>query len=851
MRRRILKKLNVLAYLSIISILLFSINISKATDITGAVQNGNVYTIAPEKYNNSNTTGFKQYSNFSLSENDIANLQFKNGMTKFVNIVNSNVSINGILNSINQDGQFHNGKVIFLSKGDFIVGQNALINVGALGVYTSSILPDIDNLASLSESQLNNTLDSLKNNLAYNITINGKILSRNEVELYGSTLYTGSNSKIITGFTSKDTSLNSQEIIATKTSVTEARTVADNLISSIVNLGNNKEAILNSNYKFSSQEGKITILSMGETQSSLAGFIQGNGDINIITNNGILLKGNINNLSGDINISTSNIYTDLQLSIMNTNIKNHGNITINSNNNKLYIIDTDFYTTLGNINLYHYGDSPLNTALQLKSTTCETLNGDINIINNSYDSLILENVTLKSNNINIFKSAQNEENLVFDKILLKLLNTFIAKNDINLQNEGDDGIVINLEEGSIFQAENIDIKNNNSILTISEHANLQANNNINIDSTGEIVISGNLNANNDINISEDGNADLTLDSNSVIKAGNEILINNNPDSESNINLLGSIISENDIIIDNKSKGDINIDGEVISNLNNITIANGVDDYIDNVNITNYQSGNVNINGNIISNLDINILNNGIKDINISNSSYVKSCQGNIYIISSDKAKDINVAGNINAKEKLSIESGLNGKINIENNSKIVSQSNDIEVNQSKRSISGIKRDLKTFILLLNTDQNKNIDNKIINSMIKESSLSPSQIISSGNFKDYELIKSKNNNTFSKAQLKIKRESQRYEVANTNMEFYFSSPNIVRVIDISKSGMGIQYNKELNIGEKIDIVVNYNGTSLFATAIVVRLDRERKIAGLKFVNIDEKAANEMLFFNMRN
>ena len=772
MRRKFLKKFNVLAYLSIISILLIPINISKATDITGAVQNGNVYTISPDRYNNSNTIGFRQYSNFSLSENDIANLQFKNGMTKFVNIVNSNVSINGVLNSINQSGQFHNGKVIFLSKGDFIVGQNALINVGALGVYTPGTLPNIADLASLSESQLNNTLDSLKNNPAYNITINGKILSRNEVELYGKTLNAGNNSKIITGFTSRNTSLNSQETIAIKTSVTDARNVADNLISSIVNLGNNKEAILNSNYEFRSQEGKITISSMGQTQSSLAGFIQGNGDINITTNHSIQLSGNINNLSGDINVST-NSTTNSGETRINAIIKNHGNITINTNNHKLYLIDTNFYTTLGNINLYHYGNNALNSALQLVSTTCETLNGDINIKNNSYDSIDFQNMTLKSNNINI-------------------------------------------------------------------------------NNTGKIVISGNLNAKNDINISEDGYADITLDSNSAIKAGNEIFINNNnSDSESDINLLGSIISENDIIIDNKSKGDINIDGEVISNLSNITIANGADDYIDNINITNCKSGNVNINSNIISNLDIKILNNGKKDINISNSSYVKSSAGNIYIISSDKAKDINVAGKINAKEKLSIESGLNGKINIDNNSKIVSQSLDIELNESKRSILGIKRDLKNFKLVLNADQNKNIDNKIINSIIKESSLSPSQIISSGNFKDYELIKSKNNTTFSQSRLKIKRESQRYEVTNTNMEFYFSSPNIVRVIDISKSGMGVQYNKELNIGEKIDIVVNYNGTSLFATAVVVRLNREKKIAGLKFLNIDEKAANEMLFFNMRN
>ena len=63
-----------------------------ASNITGITPNGNTYNIEAAKV--SGDTGFRQYANFDLSKNDIANLIYKD-YSKFVNLVDSQINING------------------------------------------------------------------------------------------------------------------------------------------------------------------------------------------------------------------------------------------------------------------------------------------------------------------------------------------------------------------------------------------------------------------------------------------------------------------------------------------------------------------------------------------------------------------------------------------------------------------------------------------------------------------------------------------------------------------------------------------------------------------------------------
>lgn len=79
-----------------------------------SVNGHNVYNIDADKI--SGNTGFRQYENFQLVKNDIANLLFKKDSKEyanFVNLVNNQVNINGIVNTM-RGNDFFNGHAIFL-----------------------------------------------------------------------------------------------------------------------------------------------------------------------------------------------------------------------------------------------------------------------------------------------------------------------------------------------------------------------------------------------------------------------------------------------------------------------------------------------------------------------------------------------------------------------------------------------------------------------------------------------------------------------------------------------------------------------------------------------------------------
>ena len=103
-----------------------------ASDITGVTGHNGVYNIDP--LSKSGSTGFRQYTNFNLSAGDVANLNFAD-INTFVNLVDNQVVVNGILNSV-RNGNFYNGKAIFVSPNGMVVGASGVINVGALGVYS-------------------------------------------------------------------------------------------------------------------------------------------------------------------------------------------------------------------------------------------------------------------------------------------------------------------------------------------------------------------------------------------------------------------------------------------------------------------------------------------------------------------------------------------------------------------------------------------------------------------------------------------------------------------------------------------------------------------------------------------
>ncbi|WP_295358558.1 hypothetical protein [uncultured Succiniclasticum sp.] len=88
--------------------------------------NGNVYNIDPEGSNGN--FAYNRFKEFNLPQDQIANLKFGNAAT-LANLVNSKVTINGIVNAVK--GGAIDGHLIFLSPNGIAVGAKGIINAGS------------------------------------------------------------------------------------------------------------------------------------------------------------------------------------------------------------------------------------------------------------------------------------------------------------------------------------------------------------------------------------------------------------------------------------------------------------------------------------------------------------------------------------------------------------------------------------------------------------------------------------------------------------------------------------------------------------------------------------------------
>ena len=158
-----------------------------ASDISGVTKSGNTYNIDAVKVHGN--TGFRHYNNFKLDKGDIANLRYNN-YSKFVNLVDNKININGIVNTM-KGNNFYNGHAIFVSPNGIVIGASGVLNVGSLSLLTPSQYKfnDFKNAygsGDLSQYEFGaDKYNALITDSAGNIIINGKILSRGEVNLYG------------------------------------------------------------------------------------------------------------------------------------------------------------------------------------------------------------------------------------------------------------------------------------------------------------------------------------------------------------------------------------------------------------------------------------------------------------------------------------------------------------------------------------------------------------------------------------------------------------------------------------------------------------------------------------------
>ena len=298
-----------------------------ATDITGVTGNNGVFNITPDKLNGE--VGYRKYDNFNLSAGDIANLIYKYGNSRdintFINLVQNGVKIDGILNTM-RDGNFYNGQAVFITPGGMAVGASGVLNVGSLSVIT----PTNDAYNSLKSEYASNNFANINNISSLlnkssnvgNISIDGKILAREGVQLRGGQINVGANGAIINGITSTQAF----------TDRATAATRAEALFNDLVNTNGIKTASAftknGSNIQIKSSTGVdiagkvingaadasgitsaqgnsgVFITNSGSNGTKISGLVQSTHELNVFNKAGdMTINGTLKNEGANLNVS--------------------------------------------------------------------------------------------------------------------------------------------------------------------------------------------------------------------------------------------------------------------------------------------------------------------------------------------------------------------------------------------------------------------------------------------------------------------------------------------------------------------------------------------------------------------
>ena len=391
-----------------------SVSCVNATDITGITGNNGIYNINPEKVNGE--VGYRKYNNFDLSAGDIANLIYKSGSSRdietFINLVNSGVNINGILNTV-RDGSFYNGRAVFITPGGMTIGASGVLNVGSLAVATptSGAYKDLANeYAAGNYTNINNisTLLNKASNVG-NITVDGKILARNGVQLRGGQINVGAEGAIVNGITSTEAF----------TDRSTAATQAAKLFNNLVNTDGIKTASAfernGSNIQIKSSTG-VDIAGKvinGAADASGITSAQGNSGV-FITNSGSAgtkISGlvqsthelNVFNKAGDTNISGTlkNEGANLNVSNRGGNVTIDGtlttdhNLAVTNNSSTGALAFTGTAKADGNANFVNEGNGGMNVTGAVSGNNARFINrGGKLVIANTGDRVVANRVDI-------------------------------------------------------------------------------------------------------------------------------------------------------------------------------------------------------------------------------------------------------------------------------------------------------------------------------------------------------------------------------------------------------------------------------------------------------------------------
>ena len=608
-----------------------------ASDISGVTASGGVFNIDPAK--TVSGIGFRDYENFKLDKGNTANLKF-NGISKFVNMVDNQVNINGVVNTVNSQGNFTPGHAVFMSPKGVVVGADGVLNVGALSVYTPTasgmkMLKKGVNDGNLTTTYKGKEVDLLEAMGWHGnapITINGEVRAVNDITMVANTLTIGNDGKVVAGANVSPDALFA-ELVRTKTS-------------------NNANVEFRT---YNRPSGQMVI--KGDVRN------MGKGDI-ILTNraaNGINLSGNVYNADGQthfVNNSGEFLYSG----------------TVEGNGDSVYFTNA---ATAEQLNMSG-GSVTGNAGIRILNKSQGGITLDANLVNKGKGLAITNEAGVLGigGNINISNSDMNITNKGSQ---LSLNNIDATNSKIVISNKGNLGMQLN---GTIKNNKSTAITNYNGAMTV----------NGTVQSTGG-----------KLNLTNKGDGGLTLAQGSkILGAGQEVLVQNTgaggfnangtvqssaktylQNTNGNMNIKGNIEESNSLVYvgNMRGNGKLTIDGNITGNNADIrAYNNGAGGMELNGTILNAKStavtnanGAMKVNGTVYNTAGkMNLTNKGAGGLILAESSVIKSDGGQV-LVQNTGAGGFNAKGQINSSAKtylqntngdMKIDSAVTGKNNL-------------------------------------------------------------------------------------------------------------------------------------------------------------------------------------------
>ena len=611
-----------------------------ASNISGVTNGGHgTFNINPQ--GSKNGIGYRAYENFNLDQGDVANLNFKD-VNSFVNLVDKQVVINGIVNSV-KNGNFYNGKAVFVSPNGMVVGASGVLNVGSLGAYSVNMTEDqFKNITKNADAIFANNPEMLSGYADGSwvgqgkapIIINGKVMTTGNVDIAtGGKVTIGNGGGVVAG------------INENQRAVYSSNAAANQLFDQLVNVDNVKTS---AGDKFVSNSGNISIVSTGmevggnvvnygrngETtlrNSTINTNQYGFDNLTVLSGAKIMQKSgtmNIQNEAGNLKLAQgSTVYNGGKTNIINMTDTR----VVSDTNNGLYM--NGDVESKGDLMIHNTGELGMNVS----NTASITTDGNLRVINGHSDG---QHGTVATD-----IPANN--------------NTGAMNIDGNIKVTSGDALFYNTKKG----VDGMNINGTVDVAGKSDYYN---------DGAAGLNVNGTAKAGNDLTMVNTGKEGLTINSPALVTSNKNVNLYNEGTGHkvstfdnSGMNVQGIVKAAKDVNMTNKNSNVII--GDKTSNKEYVTAGNDINIKVDDGSLLNYGVDKVLLVANGDLTMDVT---NGTIGLPVQQGKCVGSgCTG--IGVKADGSRDF----------KKSINGNIKGKVNATTtNTKAVTKPDDLVIN---------------------------------------------------------------------------------------------------------------------------------------------------------------------------